>query len=66
MLEKPAMKEAVEDVGDPHWNEQLAPDDARRFRAFASALTGHGRRPIRRQGGLSTLCGSHGGPCGEN
>ena len=35
-LEKPAVKEAVEDVGDPHWNEQLRPEDARRFRAFAS------------------------------
>ena len=33
-LEKPAVKEAVEDVGDPHWNEQLAIDDARRFRAL--------------------------------
>ena len=34
VLEKPAVKEAPEDVGDPHWNDQLAPDDSRRFRAL--------------------------------
>ena len=33
-LEKPAVKEAVEDVGDPHWNEELDPGDARLFRAL--------------------------------
>ena len=32
-LEKPAVKEAVEDVGDPYWDEELDPDDARLFRA---------------------------------
>ena len=35
-LEKPAIKEAVEDVGDLHWNEELDPDDARLFRALAA------------------------------
>ena len=35
-LEKPAVKEAVEDVGDPHWNEELDPGDARLFRALAA------------------------------
>ena len=35
-LEKPAIKEAVEDVGDPQWNEELDPDDARLFRALAA------------------------------
>ena len=34
VLEKPTVKEAVEDVGDPHWNLQLAPDEAMRFRAL--------------------------------
>ena len=35
-LQKPAVKEAVEDVGDHHWNEQLGPEDARLFRALAA------------------------------
>ena len=35
-LEKPAVKQAVEDVGDPHWNEELDPDDARLFRALSA------------------------------
>ena len=35
-LEKPEVKEAVEDVGDPHWNEELDPGDARLFRALAA------------------------------
>ena len=34
-LEKPAVQEAVEDVGDPHWNEVLGPDNPRLFRALA-------------------------------
>ena len=38
-LEKLAVKEAVEDVGDHHWDEELDPGDARLFRALALAPT---------------------------
>ena len=38
-LWKPAGKEAVDDVGDPHWNEELGPEDARLFRPWPLVLT---------------------------
>ena len=67
-LEKPAVKEAVEDVGDLHWNEELDPSDARLFRALAARANylSQDRADIQyAEGGLSTHGSSYTGCLGK-